>query len=544
MHAARWYQDEANRALFAYFDKHGQGAGNPIIAMPTGTGKSFVIADILRTLFSAFEGWQPRVLMATHVKELIDQNYKELLNLWPEARHNVGIYSAGLKSKVLNMPVTFGGIGSLVRAIPELGHIDIMFIDECHLLGPSDDGMYMKLIAGLKARNPSLRIIGLTATPYRTGMGCLTNGPIFTDVIYDLCNIPSFKRLFAEGHLVPPRAVLTSSEYDMSNVSVTAGDFSKGELNKATANERITWAAIQESVAKGHGRNSRLVFCTGVEHAKLCNEMLKYLGFKSAVVHSLMSDGDRDDIIAAWKAGEVDTLTNNGICTTGINHPALDHIIMLRPTKSVGLWVQMLGRGTRPFEMDGWKKTDCLVTDHAGNARRLGTIDDPYIPKLKVKGDKPGDAPVKICSACGSYNHASARICLFCGEPFDIKAGYRKETYTDALVRSDIPIIETYKVDAVDYEQYLRRNAPFGHKPVLRVTYQCGLRSFREVVTLEAPGFGRVRAVSWWKQRFPGAHGAPDTVQEAMMYIDMIVPPKAIQVHINREFPEVTGYEY
>jgi DNA repair protein RadD len=531
----RWYQTEAHDSLYSYFYAKD---GNPIVALPTGAGKSMVIAMFLHSVLSQYPN--QRILVGTHVKELIKQDFKSLLHYWQQAP--AGIYSSGLNRKDMHYPITFAGIASIVRIIEAFGHIDLFIIDECHLLGPGEDGMYMRVILALKARNPKLKVIGFTATAWRTGMGLLTNGDIFTDICYDLCNIPGFKRLFAEGYLVPPRAKRTDTLIDVSSVSVTAGEFNNKQLNSAAMRHTdTTWQALNESLNKNPDRGCRLVFCTGVDHAILAAEMLRYIGLRAAAVHSKMPDGDRDDVMKAFFAGELDALTNNGIATTGIDHPPIDHEIMLRPTMSVGLWVQMLGRGTRPYEVNGWRKTDCIVSDHAGNAKRLGPIDDPYIPKMKGKGS--GDAPVKLCPACDSYNHASARVCDFCGEPFDIKIGYKPEAYTDTLVRSDLQQIETFKIDTAYYTQYLKKGADINTKPVIKAVYNCGLHRYTEFVAIEATGYPGKLAREWWRKRFPGDF-VPTTVNEAMQYVDKLIPPKAAKIWVNKQYPEILGFEW
>jgi DNA repair protein RadD len=531
---ARWYQLEAIDALFGYFYAN---QGNPLIALPTGSGKGYVIAQFLHRVYSLYPF--QRVMVATHVKELIEQNYKKLMQVWPSAP--AGIYSAGLKRKDVGTPITIAGIQSIRNVIERLGHIDLLIIDEAHLLGPSDEGSYMKVITALRAVNPHLKVIGLTATPWRIGMGLLTNGPIFTDIVYNICTTEGFARLFADYHLVPPRPKRVHTQIDTSQISINAGEFSQTGLQKA-ANAEVTWAALQEALSHGQDRHCRLVFATGIEHAILCAEMCNALGLRSAAVHSKMDDKERDAIMVAYRKGEIDTLCNNGIATTGLDHQPIDHIITLRSTMSVGLWSQMVGRGMRPWEHNGWRKLDCLVSDHGGNTARLGPIDDPLIPKLKGKGS--GEAPVRICPACDCYNHASARVCAFCGELFNFEFKVKTKAYDDEIVMSDLPQLEWFRVDHVYYTQHTKRNAQPTDRPSIKATYHCGLRTFVEFVHIEAMGFARKKAMDWWKRRFPNVEIVPSTVNLAMGFVDQLIPPKRIEVIVNRKYPEVVGYEF
>lgn len=534
----RWYQIESVDALYRYFYATN---GHPLVCLPTGAGKGYVIAKFIQSVLYQWPG--QRIIVGTHVKELIAQNYKKLLQVWPTAP--AGIYSAGLKRKEISAPITFAGRDSIVNAIRYFGHIDLFIIDEAHLLGPNDDGNYMKIILALMAINPRMKIIGFTATAYRTGMGVLTNGPIFTDICYDICNVEGFKRLFADYHLTPPRPKRMNNIIDTSGISIVNGDFAQGQL-AARTDEKITWAALNEALAGGQDRHCRLVFCAGVERAIMTNEMLKAFGLRTAVVHSKMGDTERDEILGengAYTNGELDTLVNNGIATTGLDIQRIDHIIDLQPTMSVGRHVQKIGRGMRPYEVDGWRKQDCLVSDHAGNTRRLGPIDDPVIPKLKVKTG--GDAPVRICPACDSYNHASARVCAFCGEVFEISFKVKTAAFNDELIRSDLPVKEWFNVQSVYYTMHTKRNAGPTDRPTIKATYACNLRSFVEYVGIEsAVPYIKKKAREWWRQRFPGDVFVPETVEDAMRYIDKLVPPKRIMVWVNKEYPEVTDYEY
>src|SRR4051812_48503710 len=193
----RYYQTDAVQSVFRYFEEN---KGNPIIAMPTGTGKSIVIAMFLEIIFRYWP--MQRVMILTHVKELIKQNVAKTLEVWPTAP--IGIYSAGLQEKSTVQPIIFGGVASVINAIEMFGHRDLLIIDECHLLNPDLDSRYQRIISKLKEVNPKLKVIGLSATWYRLGQGLLTQGGLFTDICYNICDTAGFTRLISEGFLFPP----------------------------------------------------------------------------------------------------------------------------------------------------------------------------------------------------------------------------------------------------------------------------------------------------------------------------------------------------
>lgn len=528
----RWYQEEAVDSIWQYFASG--KTGNPIVAMPTGTGKSHVQAGFMQKVLEIYP--RQRFLSLTHVKELIKQNSEKLADAWPLAP--LGIHSDGLGARDMAQPIIFGGVKSvwntLKRDPQAFGWRDLVFVDECHLISENAESTYGQTLAALKAINPYLKVIGLTATYWRTGEGELTNGNgLFTDICYDLTTMAAFTRLIAEGHIVPLIPKRTHTELDVSNVGMYKGDFQQGALQAAVNKDEITWQALQELVHYGQTRQSWLVFASGIEHAERVAEMLRYMQVPAAAVHS--KSDDRDGIIAAFKRGELRCLVNNNIFTTGQDHPPIDLIGMLRPTQSTGLWVQMLGRGMRPCEETG--KRDCLVLDFARNTIRLGPINDPIIPKRRE--GKAGDMPVKICENCGTYNHTSARFCVSCEAPFATAINITKSAGTEELIKSDLPIIEYYDVSRV---MYYKRNSKNGDIPMLKVDYLCGMRQFSEFVLLQHPGPVKAKARQWWRQRHP--IDPPETVDEALHYQAQLKVPRRIAVWVNKQYPEVVRHEY
>lgn len=547
MMQAREYQEFAVKSLYDYF---GAKSGNPLLAMPTGTGKSVVIALFLKSIYKSFPN--QRVMVLTHVKELIAQNFDKLKTVWPEAP--AGIYSAGLGKKEAVYRITMGGIASVVKKVALFGHIDLLIVDEAHLVSPSDETSYCTFIAHLLKVNPHLKVIGLTATPWRLGHGKLTDDGIFTDICFDMTGMQAFNWLIEEGYLcalVPKR---TSALLDTAGVHMRGGEFVANELQNAVDKHHITEAALKETIELGHGRHSWLLFCAGVEHATHVADMLTAMGVSCKAVHSKMPDQERDDTIAAWKRGELQAIANNNVMTTGIDHPALDLIVMLRPTASTVLWVQMLGRGTRPLYAVGHpvatkderlaaiaasQKQNCLCLDFAGNTRRLGPINDPVIPHKK--GTKGGDAPVKCCEQCGVWNHASVRLCVHCGSPFpELHIKIKASAGTEDLIRIDVPVVEKRPVDHITYSLHVKTGAP----AMVRVTYYCGLTHFSEYVCIEHEGYAGKKARLWWADRCPDVP-MPRTSLAMLDMIPLLRAPSHLEVWVNKKFPEImrTLYE-
>lgn len=521
----RPYQLAAVDSIYTYFAAK---AGNPIVAMPTATGKSVVIAEFCKHVLGSYPG--QRILVATHQKELIEQNHQKLVDHWPQAP--VGIFSASVGRREV-APITFVGIQTVAKKAALFGHIDLMLIDECHLVGASQNTQYLLFIEALKAVNPHLKVIGLTATPYRLGMGMLTEGGIFTDICFDLTERLTFNRLIAEGYLCPLIARKTAVELDVTEVEKQGGEFVQKQLQDAVDRSPITSAALKEAVAAGADRKHWLIFAAGLEHASHISEMLNLMGIPCAVVSGDLPMAERERLLLDFRLGKYRAVVNNNVLTTGFDFPGIDFIVMLRPTSSPGLWVQMLGRGTRILP----GKANCLVLDFAGNTRRLGPINDPIIPRKKGAGGGGGTAPVRICPACNTYNHASVRVCECCGEEFPHIIKIEATSSFRPVIADDLPQIVDFVVDHVAYS----RHTKLGKPPSLKVTYTCGLRRFEQWVCPEHPGYAGHKANLWWQEMGTGV--SPQSVDEALARESELRKPAKIRVWINTTHPEIMGYE-
>lgn len=400
MSQLRPYQQRAIDDLYRWFNSN--ATGNPCLVLPTGAGKSWVIAKLCE---QAIKSWpNTRILMLAHQKELIEQNAEKLRIAWPNAP--LGICSASIGKRELGLPITFASIQSVARRAQQIGRIDLILVDECHRISHKNQGGYRKLIAELTAINPRLRVIGLTATPYRLGHGLITDEPAIFDALLESVTV---QELVDDGYLSPLRSKHTDAALDTHGVHKRGGEFVESELQAAVNTADNNAATCAEIVRRAEGRKSWLLFCAGVAHAEAIRDELVRLGVRAECLTGQNSKGERERILSAYKAGEITALTNCDILTTGFDNPRIDLIAMLRPTMSASLYVQMAGRGLRIA--DG--KDDCLVLDFAGNVAQHGPI--TCVEPPRKAGDGGGTAPVKTCQECGEIVHASVMICPACG---------------------------------------------------------------------------------------------------------------------------------
>lgn len=467
----RDYQQRSIDQLHDWFAAH--ASGNPVLELPTGAGKSHVIAAFVK---HAVTEWpETRVMMLTHVKELIEQNHGKMLEHWPDAP--VGIYSASIGKKTLVHPITFAGIQSIHRQADKVGHIDLVLIDECHLLSNEDAGTYRVFLRDLTAINPYLRVIGLTATPYRLGQGMLTEGSdaLFSDIIAPV----TIEELVARGFLAPLRSKHTAAALDVSGVAKRGGEFVAGALERAVDTADSVRAVVSEALQRAAACRSILWFCAGVDHAEHVRDELRARGETSETITGKTPKAERARLIGEFRAGTLRHLTNANVLTTGFDAPDTDCLVMLRPTLSPGLYVQMAGRGMRLKA-----HTDhCLVLDFAGNVSMHGPITCVVPPDRAKKTVQP--APTKTCPACQEIVAASARRCP-CGHEWT-----REETAKTMMLHHD-DIMGVQPLEMVVSEWKWRKHvSAVSGKEMLMVTYYYGLtHAVSEYLTVTYPGDG------------------------------------------------------
>jgi DNA repair protein RadD len=522
----RPYQRQAVDQLYAYWQDK---AGSPLLVLPTGAGKSLVLATVCKELIENYPDM--RILIVTHVRELILSNFGELLNIWPFAP--AGIFSAGVGRRDAHAQIIFGGVQTIASKTDLIGHIDLVMVDEAHLMPRKSETQYGKLLDGLRAINPDLKLAGLTATPYRLGEGSLHEGEgaLFDDIAYDL----PISDLIDSGFLVRPISKGMATTYDVSGVGKLGGDYKQNALQAAVDHDDLTRAVVDEIVAYGQDRRAWLAFCSGVDHAFHMRDEIRGRGFTCETITGETPASERDRILEDFKAGRLRALTNNSVLTTGTNLPIIDLVAFCRPTQSAGLYVQMAGRGLRLYP----GKQDCLFLDFAGIVRKHGPIDAVTPPAMRAG---TGEAPVKQCpqdmGGCRSLVHASARECPDCGYEFPIDDTPKIQKQAD-----DVPMLS--KGEAT-WRPITRRRFAFhegkGNKPPsVKVTYAQSLTTFNEWLCFEHSGYAQSRAHRWWSQH-GGKRPFPKTVLEALERQNELKETAEISVRPDGRYWSVVGH--
>jgi DNA repair protein RadD len=469
--------------------------------------------------------------MLTHVKELIEQNAEKMRQHWPGAP--MGIYSASIGRRDLGEPITFAGIQSVRSKAKELGHVDLVIIDECHLVNHNDEGGYRKLLGELKAINPHLRVIGLTATPYRLGHGLITDKPALFD---DLLETVSIEELIFKGYLSTLRSKLTRAKLDVTGVHKRGGEFIESELQAAVDTDDQNQAVVREVLALAGDRKAWLFFCTGVKHAQHIAEALRQQGVAAECVTGETPKKERERILMEFKSGSIRALTNANVLTTGFDYPDIDLVAMLRPTMSASLYVQMAGRGMRVKS-----HTDhCLVLDFAGVVRTHGPITNVQPPKKKGEGD--GEVPLKVCEKCDELVHISVMICPACGNPFPVKeVGKNLQLHND-----DIMGLEGKDLEVTSWS-WRKHTSKQSGKEMLAVTYYGSLSDapITEYLPIAHEGYAgqmalqKLLTIAERARIVPGGLNVP-TMIDMVQNLNNATPPSMIEFRKDGKFFKVT----
>lgn len=525
----RPYQQAAVEAAFQFLREH---EGHPALVLPTAAGKSHVIAALCR---DAVERWHGRVLVVTHVRELIEQNADKIQRLAPTLP--IGIYSAGLKSRDTLAPVIVAGIQSVYKRACELGAFDLILVDECHLIPDSGEGMYRSFLDDMKVINPWMRVIGLTATPYRMNSGPIC-GP--DRILNAICYEIGVRELIRDGYLSPLITKAGHEKADTSQLHVRGGEFVTSEVEALMDDKHLVTSACHEIVNYTRDRKSCLIFASGVQHATHIAQTLQGLGKGCACVFGDTLSGVRDQVLEEFRQGKLKYLCNVNVLTTGFDAPNIDCIALMRPTLSPGLYYQMVGRGFRLHP----GKANCLVLDFGGNVLRHGPVD---AIRIESKPNGTGAAPAKECPKCHSLIATGFSVCPDCGYEFPPPERNKHDARaTDEGILSGQVTITTWPVTDVYYVVHAKRGAPPDAPKTMRVEYQVSLnRYYSEWICFEHDGFARQKAEAWWRRRCQ--EPVPESVEEAVRLANegALCATQSITVRsvAGEPFPRITDYE-
>ena len=502
----RQYQLDAVEAVYEHARKK---ASNPVVVIPTAGGKTPILATLCA---DTARKWGGRAIVVSHVKELLQQTCEKLHTIDPEL--DVGVYSAGLGRRDTEHAVLVAGIQSVYQRAYELSGdrpFNVVIVDEAHLIPRDGDGMYRQFLSDLRTCNPAVRIVGLTATPFRLDSG-LIYGP--DCILQEVCYEVGIRELIAQGYLCPPVSKAGAAKIDTSGVKIRGGEFVAGDLENAANKDAIVTNACAEIIGYSSDRKSVLIFASGVAHGRHVAKVIGKMGHECGFICGETPADERRNLIGRFRGtnegllpgvavSRLKYLVNVNVLTTGFDAPETDCIAILRPTMSAGLWYQMVGRGFRLAD----EKHDFLVLDFGDNVLRHGPVDLLRERAMKIAAGKgEGKPAVKECPNCHSLCSAGYSRCPDCMWEFvHPDEPKHDETASPASVLSgDTAPARDDVLDVQDvcYSVHTKNGAPQGAPRSMRVDYVVGLgRLVSEWICVEHDGFAREKALTWWRMR-------------------------------------------
>lgn len=475
----RYYQQAAVDAFIAYLKANKKGNG--VVVLPTGSGKSYTLSELIR-IFAGEYG--ARVVVASHTKKIVQQDYDAACELWPEGKKLFGINSDGLGYRSTKKQVIFGGIQSMFKSAKEIGKTNLLIVDEGHKVNMDDAVMYKQFILEMLEQNPNMRILLLTATEYRPGTG-LIYGPSSLQIGDDLVYKANTKQLIKEGFLAKPvnPKIEKEAKIDTEGLPVSSGsnkDYLEPELMERV-NIRslidIQTAAVLDGT---EGNESIASFAVNTEHADSIAASYRKLGETSiAVVHSKI-EGDSDQLVEDFENGKIRVLVSVNMFIEGFDAPNILELDVRKPTKSPGRYVQMIGRGFRLCKEIG--KKSFRVWDFAMNISEHGPVDE-------VSGDYRGEKPLgyRECKNCGEEYHARLSKCPHCGfKPVGQGKDWEDKSSEDP---GSLSIISEPKWFDVDYIFCPKPNPRKSIPSSIVVHYYCAeKKKFTEEITFDDDG--------------------------------------------------------
>lgn len=489
MELSYYYQPEAVKAAV-------EADCNGVILLPTGSGKSHVLRGIV-------EAFPEGILILSHVKEILEQNFSRLAGL-----DDIAIYSAALDIKMVDR-VTVASIQSVYNKPHLFGHVKLVLIDEAHLV--SDEGMYKTLLDSL-----GVPYIGLTATDFRLKGGYI-HGPdgMFDKIIYQA----DAEKLTKEGYLCPLKYKGDKEPMDVTGVRTTGGDYNLKDMSLRFNRDAVT-DHLADKISQYSEYKHILIFCIDIEHAERMASSLEQRGMSSKAVHS---KSPRDESLRDFKAGRIQALTNVNILTTGFDFPAIDMIVVLRPTKSLTLHQQMLGRGMRTHP----SKTYTLVKDFTSNTANLGTVTDPADMEYKKRGKGKGETWMKNCPEC-ELMWPTATLRCTCGYKFQFRHHIKLEAH------KEVKLPQWYQVDQTYYSIHHKVGKPNS----LKITYICGVKKFTQYILLDHGGQAAHNARAWLRKRYK-KNPLPTNIGELYKNTHNLKPPIRVQVDESSKYARI-----
>ena len=510
-----------------------------------GAGKTVMVCRLINKYF--FETNRNFLILA-HKEELVQQFYNTFKTKSDVPLHEIGIACSGIQAKKqIGRRIVIATRDTFIGQLDKYNYCSMLVVDECHAINMDDtSSTYYKIITDLQSKNEQLRILGITATPFRVSLGLCYGDRNCGNVLFPKLNHHiKYEELKDQGYLMPLEGLVAGNDSIQKDVDGVKrnGEFVLDQLQDVMVKQVHLETAV-EAINK-HCKDFKhiCIFCVGIEHAEKLSELL---GDECTVVHSKLSNIERSQNMDDWNSGRKRMIASINILVEGFDFPALDCLVMVRHTMSAGLYLQAVGRVIRIYP----GKKRAFLLDLTDNTSRFGTDLDKVKVKIPKKvSDEALKKFEKECPECNCWMHVARIECPDCGYVYP-------PTEREVEIANKIPDLKSVNFEPAPptvctlYDIEFKRHKKKGKPDSLRVNYldtnQYQPCMGSEWICLEHGGFAAQKAVEWWKKMTSGDGPVPKTVDEALDRIEdeFIYPEKVIlQVDANG-FTKVIDYIY
>ncbi|UQZ90860.1 hypothetical protein C4J81_17245 [Deltaproteobacteria bacterium Smac51] len=504
-----------------------------LLQAATAAGKTIMFSEIIRRWMTEYPAMS--IWVMAHRQELVTQAYQKLLKVWPEGSRYLGLACASVGPVSTVRPVTIGSVQTLDSRSWER-RVDLLIVDECHRIPAVESGgQYHSVVGRLKESNPNLRVLGVTATPYRLGHGYIYGDDCKagrTNLFPKLNHQIGLDELTAAGYLTPIRAKEAADlGAELAAIKLSHGEYDSKELNSLLIRSVHIQSAVDAYNKYGEGRSKILIFAASIEHAEKLTDAFSRAGHSAATVHSKMHRRDRLTTLSSFDHGDLKVLVNVGILTEGWDSPAVDLIMLCRPTMAPALFVQMIGRGTRLHP----GKNDLLVLDLSGNYKRHGA---PANPVVRKPGSGGGEPPYKSCPECGNLLPVSSLTCGDCGHHWEV----RLVDETAPAFMNEVKLPPPGQSHVMSWRGYGHVSFKGNYMLLLELNCVPGgvVRHYLDIEG-QASRYGQDKArVLWWQ--LSGGKNMPQTVRMAVDRIEELHIPEFVSLVTENGRRKVKGF--
>lgn len=412
----RDYQQEAVNKLWARLFE----SGSVLCALPTGSGKTEVMQALLKKCIDK----KPdiKIVVIAQKINLIEQTARRFRKNFD----SVSIYCGSI-DKDLSGTIVIASI----QSISEIKmHINVVVVDEVHAID-HEQGRYFDFFE--LNRHEKLKVIGFTATPFRADGPIYGEGKFFEQIDY----YKGIDEMIEAGFLVHPLMKAPNHQIDTTQLAVRAGEYAQEDVDRVTVNQEVVTAQVNDALSRLYDRYSVVWACASINHAEMVYHTIKRITEDQSnvyIIHSKMSKIDRDENLKYFESCEPSHLIFVTIVSEGYDHPPIDAVVLMRPTRSPVLYVQTVGRGLR---VSGDKK-DCLVLDYGNVVRSCGPLNDPKVVNARKGKSIEDEVQHRVCPNCCEYVLKILAACNVCGFSFreekkETKLRVEADTDTDIM---------------------------------------------------------------------------------------------------------------